>query len=131
MTGSNSTTGGKDAMRRALTGAACVAALLAAGSAPALAGKANDTFVWATSTEMDTPDLYYGNQREALITTYAQCDSLIHRDPRTGDDHTPLAPAWNWPDPKHRVIHLRQGTRVSERPPSRHSVASTPTNNKT
>src|SRR3546814_8250332 len=43
MTGSNSTTGGKDAMRRALTGAACVAALLAAGSAPALAGKANDT----------------------------------------------------------------------------------------
>src|SRR3546814_12401619 len=62
MTGSNSTTGGKDAMRRALTGAACVAALLAAGSAPALAGKANDTFVWATSTEMDTPDLYSGRQ---------------------------------------------------------------------
>src|SRR3546814_7359526 len=114
MTGSNSTTGGKDAMRRALTGAACVAALLAAGSAPALAGKANDTFVWATSTEMDTPDLYYGNQREALITTYAQCDSLIHRDPMTGEYQPLLATAWNWPDPKTLDITLREGVRFTD-----------------
>ncbi|HEY9569128.1 MAG TPA: ABC transporter substrate-binding protein [Thalassobaculum sp.] len=101
-------------MRRALTGAACVAALLAAGSAPALAGKANDTFVWATSTEMDTPDLYYGNQREALITTYAQCDSLIHRDPMTGEYQPLLATAWKWTDPKTLDITLREGVRFHD-----------------
>ena len=54
------------------------ASLAALASTPALAGKDNDTFVWATSTEMDTPDIYYGNQREALMqNTEAKQDGLF------------------------------------------------------
>src|SRR3546814_11540904 len=63
---------------------------------------------------MDTPDLYYGNQREALITTYAQCDSLIHRDPMTGEYQPLLATAWNWTDPKTLDITLREGVRFHD-----------------
>src|SRR3546814_8368695 len=63
---------------------------------------------------MDTPDLYYGNQREALITTYAQCDSLIHRDPMTGEYQPLLATAWKWTDPKTLDITLREGVRFHD-----------------
>ena len=59
----------------------CARPSVLAGTGAASAGKANDTFVWATSTEMGPPDLYYGNQREVLIIAYAQCDTLLHRDP--------------------------------------------------
>jgi len=68
-------------MGKAARGLMLATAVLFAGATGAFAGKANDTFVWATSTDMGSPDLYYGNQREVLIIAYAQCDSLIHRDP--------------------------------------------------
>jgi len=91
--------------------AACALTLAAS---PALAGKDNDTFVWATSTEMDTPDLYYGNQREALITAYAQCDSLIHRDPQTNEYQPLLATSWEWVDDKTLEMDLREGVKFHD-----------------
>ena len=86
--------------------AACAMALV---TSPAMAGKDDDTFVWATSTEMDTPDLYYGNQREALISAYAQCDSLIHRDPQTNEYQPLLATSWEWVDDTTLELKLREG----------------------
>ncbi|MAU97824.1 MAG: ABC transporter substrate-binding protein [Fulvimarina sp.] len=90
------------------------ASLAALASTPALAGKDNDTFVWATSTEMDTPDIYYGNQREALITTYAQCDSLVYRDPKSNEVLPLLATKWEWTDDKTLEMELREGVKFHD-----------------
>ena len=90
------------------------AAALLAGTGAALAGKANDTFVWATSTEIGPPDLYYGNQREVLIIAYAQCDSLLHRDPVSNDYKPLLAETWTWLDPTTLELTLRKGVKFHD-----------------
>ncbi len=90
------------------------ASLAVLAASPALAGKDNDTLVWATSTEMDTPDLYYGNQREALITAYAQCDSLLHRDPKTNEYKPLLATSWKWVDDTTLEMELRKGVKFHD-----------------
>ena len=90
------------------------AAALLAGTSAALAGKANDTFVWATSTEIGPPDLYYGNQREVLIIAYAQCDSLLHRDPVSNDYKPLLAETWTWLDPTTLELTLRKGVKFHD-----------------
>ncbi|UOM34389.1 ABC transporter substrate-binding protein [Acuticoccus sp. I52.16.1] len=90
------------------------ASLAVLAATPALAGKADDTFTWTTSTEMDTPDIYYGNQREALITTYAQCDSLIHRDPITNEYEPLLATSWEWTDDTTLELKLREGVKFHD-----------------
>ena len=90
------------------------AAALLAGTGAALAGKANDTFVWATSTEIGPPDLYYGNQREVLIIAYAQCDSLLHRDPVSNDYKPLLAETWTWLAPTTLELTLRKGVKFHD-----------------
>ncbi|HJW77877.1 MAG: ABC transporter substrate-binding protein [Microvirga sp.] len=90
------------------------AASLLAGTGAALAGKANDTFVWTTSTEIGPPDLYYGNQREVLIIAYAQCDSLLHRDPVSNDYKPLLAETWTWLDPTTLELTLRKGVKFHD-----------------
>ncbi len=87
------------------------AAALAASSVPAVAGKDTDTLVWATGTEMGSPDLYYGNQREVLITAYAMCDTLVHRDPITNEYKPLLATNWRWTDSTTLDVTLRKGVR--------------------
>ena len=101
-------------MGRAVRGLTLATAILVAGATAAVAGKANDTFVWATSTEMGSPDLYYGNQREVLIIAYAQCDSLIHRDPVTNEYKPLLAEAWTWIDPTTLELTLRKGVKFHD-----------------
>jgi peptide/nickel transport system substrate-binding protein len=90
------------------------ASLAVLATSPALAGKDNDTLVWATSSEMDTPDIYYGNQREALIITYAQCDSLIYRDPQTNEYVPLLATSWEWIDETTLEMKLRKGVKFHD-----------------
>ncbi len=90
------------------------AAALLAGMGGALAGKANDTFVWATSTEMGPPDLYYGNQREVLIISYAMCDTLLHRDPVSNEYKPLLAESWTWVDPVTLELTLRKGVKFHD-----------------
>lgn len=94
--------------------AALTFAVVAMAGAAAHAGKDTDTFTWATSTEIDTPDLYYGNQREALITTYAQCDSLVHRDPMTNEYVPLLATSWEWIDDVTLELKLREGVKFHD-----------------
>jgi peptide/nickel transport system substrate-binding protein len=94
--------------------ALCATSLAALLTAPAFAGKEDDTFVWATSTEIGSPDLYYGNQREVLITAYAQCDSLIHRDPMTNEYEPLLATGWEWIDDTTLELKLRQGVKFHD-----------------
>ena len=87
------------------------AAGLLALCGPALAGKDTDTLVWATGTEIGSPDLYYANQREVLILTYATCDTLLHRDPITNERKGLLATQWTWSDPTTLDLTLREGVK--------------------
>lgn len=82
-----------------------------ASTVPALAGKATDTLVWATGTEIGSPDLYYANQREVLINAYAMCDTLIYRDPKSNDYKPLLAKEWSWTNPTTLDIVLREGVK--------------------
>lgn len=92
----------------------CAVSLAAIASSPAVAGKADDTFTWATSTEVGSADLFYGNQREVLITAYAQCDSLVYRDPMTNDYQPLLATEWQWVDDTTLELKLRQGVKFHD-----------------
>lgn len=96
--------------KRLALGMATAVALMTMHGA-VLAGKADDTLVWATSTEIDTPDIYYGNQREALIATYAMCDSLVQRDPITNEYQPLLALSWKWTDDRTLDVKLRKGVK--------------------
>ena len=101
-------------MIKVVRGLAIAAAASLTAMSGAWAGKANDTFVWATSTEMGPPDLYYGNQREVLIIAYAQCDSLLHRDPVTNEYKPLLAESWTWTDPVTLELTLRKGVKFHD-----------------
>lgn len=94
-----------------LASAGLIGAVLAT---PVMAGKADDHLIWATNSEMDTPDIYYGNQREALINTYAQCDSLLHRDPISNEYLGLLATSWNWVDDVTLEMDLREGVKFHD-----------------
>jgi peptide/nickel transport system substrate-binding protein len=101
-------------VRKTVRRLAVAAVSVLAGISGALAGKSNDTFVWSTSTEMGSPDLYYGNQREVLIIAYAQCDTLIHRDPVTNAYKPLLAESWAWTDPVTLDLTLRKGVKFHD-----------------
>lgn len=104
-----------DAMfRTILPGCALGAAALLAACLPAAAGKDKDTLVWATGTEIGSPDLYYANQREVLILTYATCDTLLHRDPVSNERKGLLATSWTWTDPTTLDLELRQGVKFHD-----------------
>jgi peptide/nickel transport system substrate-binding protein len=101
-------------IRKAVRGLTVAAASVLAAMTSALAGKSNDTFVWSTSTEMGSPDLYYGNQREVLIIAYAQCDSLLHRDPVSNEYKPLLAESWTWVDQVTLELTLRKGVKFHD-----------------
>lgn len=89
------------------------AACLATACGTALAGKSNDTLVWATSSEVDTPDIYYQNLREVVIATQSLCDTLMYRNPTTGKQVPLLATSYKWIDDKTLQFKLRQGLKFS------------------
>jgi peptide/nickel transport system substrate-binding protein len=80
---------------------------LAAGSAQA--GKANDTLVYASDNEVENISPYHNNMREGVVLAHMAWDTLIHRDPKTGEYKPQLATAWKWESPTALRLTLRQG----------------------
>ena len=80
-------------------------------AAPAKAGKSDDTLTWTTATEIDTFDIYYNGVREVVIATLYNCDSLMHRDPATGEYKPLLAEAYRFIDDVTLEIDLRKGVK--------------------
>jgi len=75
------------------------------------AGKAEDTLVWSTATEVDTVDIYYQNLREVVIMAHQMCDTLIYREPDTMEYQPLLATSWTWTTPTQLDIELRKGVK--------------------
>ncbi len=74
------------------------AVALAIGATPTLAGKANDTLIWATDREQDTVDPYYNNMRELVIIGRSVCDNLLFRNTKTYEYEPLLAKSYKWID---------------------------------
>ncbi len=85
-------------MRTRLPAALAALLLGLAASAPALAGKANDTLVWSTDRENAVADPYYNNTRELVIIGNTVWDGLLFRDLDTGEYKPLLAKSFRWVD---------------------------------
>ena len=60
------------------------AAIVASVPVAALAGKSNDTLVYASDSEPENVSPYHNNLREGVIIARNVFDTLIYRDPATG-----------------------------------------------
>jgi peptide/nickel transport system substrate-binding protein len=84
-------------MRRWVLVAAGVVGLAAA--VPARAQKSADTFRWASAFPISAVDPYYNISREmVVITSQLVWDTLIYRNPASGELLPLLAKSWNWVD---------------------------------
>ncbi len=86
-----------------------LAGLCAAATAPALAGKADDTLVWSTDREVAVVDPYYNNTRELVIMGHLGWDALLFRNLETGEYEPLLATEWEWVDNVTIDLTLREG----------------------
>lgn len=99
-------------MRRLSITFGCLAAL--AITAPlALADKADDTLRigWGGDGVMVNADNYLGGTRTGIWFTKMVWDTLIERDPATGEYKGALATEWKWTDDKTLELKLRQGVK--------------------
>ena len=92
-----------------------IAALVLAGStlaSPALAGKADNSVRFAAIFTPANVDPYYNNLSTigGMIADHIW-DTLIYRDPASGEYRGNLATAWRWVDDRTFELDLRQGVR--------------------
>jgi peptide/nickel transport system substrate-binding protein len=84
------------------------ALLASALTGTAHAQKSADTLRWASAYPIDALDPYYNVSREIVIITAQEVwDTLIWRDPKTGDYKPLLAKTWSWIDPTTLEFTLR------------------------
>lgn len=98
-------------LRSCLAALAALALLGGSGSDPALAGKKNDTLVWATDRENPIADPYYINTRELVVIGHHVWDTLVLSDPNTGEIKPLLATKWNWANTTTLEMELRKGVK--------------------
>ena len=91
-----------------------MAAVIGLTSHAALAGKANDTLVYATDKEVNTAIPPYNNLRETVIIGHNVWDGLIYRDPETFEYKPLLATSYKWVDPLTMEFELRRGVKFHD-----------------
>lgn len=99
--------------RRVLAGL-LLTAILSSGAlmpAPATAGKADDTLNIAWEREQPTLDYYFQNSREGIIVSRHVWDTLIYRDPNSGEFTGLLAESYEIVDDKTFDFTLREGVK--------------------
>jgi peptide/nickel transport system substrate-binding protein len=92
---------------------ALIAAVLAASAiaTPALAGKRDNSIRFATDTVLQNLDQYFNQGAFGQIFADQVWDTLVYRDPRSGDFKGQLATAWKRIDDKTIEFELRQGVK--------------------
>jgi peptide/nickel transport system substrate-binding protein len=95
-------------MKRLCLVLASALAAISLVSAPAAAGKKNDTLVWATDRDNPVADPFYINTRELVVVGHHVWDTLVIIDPKNGEIKPLLATKWTWVDPKTLEMELRK-----------------------
>ncbi len=97
-------------IKHTMRGLACAAALTLAPAA-AWADKGDDTLriAWGGDGVMVNADNYYGATRAGIWFTKMVWDTLIERDPDSGEYLPNLATGWTWIDDTTLELTLRQG----------------------
>jgi peptide/nickel transport system substrate-binding protein len=96
--------------RRILIGA--FMALVA--TVPALAGKKDNSLRFGYDQVLDHVDPYFNSNRVGVIIAHHVWDTLIYRDPKTGEYKGQLATAWKWIDDKTLELELRKGVKFHD-----------------
>lgn len=84
---------------------------LTALSNSVFANKADDTLVYASNVEPENVSPYHNNVREGVILSHLAWDTLLYRDPKTGEYKPELATSWKWEDDTHLLLMLRKGVK--------------------
>ncbi len=78
----------------------------------AQAQKSADTLRWASAYPIDAVDPFYNVSREMVVISSQEIwDTLIWRDPSSGEYRPLLATAWKWIDPTTLEFTLRDGVK--------------------
>jgi len=85
------------------------AAALVLATLPAEAGKSTDTLNIALSKAIENYDQYFNTAREGIVFARQVWDTLLDRDPRTGEYKPLLAQSYRWVDPLTLDFTLREG----------------------
>lgn len=93
---------------------AAVTAALALGAGPALATKADNTIRFAYDQAPENVDPFFNNVRIGVIIGQHVWDTLVYRDPKTGEYKGQLATAWRQVDDKTIEFDLRQGVKFHD-----------------
>lgn len=83
-------------------------ALFLANTSTVLADKSNDTLRIAFYRELPSVDGYFNSTREGTFIARAIWDSLLYRDPETGEYQGNLATEWKWIDDVTIEFKLRE-----------------------
>jgi peptide/nickel transport system substrate-binding protein len=83
-------------------------------ASPALAGKKDNSIRFATGAVLNNVDFYFNDAAVGGALAFHIWDSLIYRDPGTGDYKGQLATAWKWIDDKTLELELRKGVRFHD-----------------
>ncbi|WP_375691762.1 ABC transporter substrate-binding protein [Pseudooceanicola sp. LIPI14-2-Ac024] len=95
-------------MKKPLLATAAALALCSA-SAPALAGKADDSLVWVTNIEANVPLVWWENLVDIAAMQHHYFDTLVYRDPKTMEYLPLLASEWSRVDDLTLEFKLRPG----------------------
>ena len=90
---------------------AALAALVLLTGGVAQAGKKNDTLLWLTEFEPPTYDFYAQTNREGVVLAKHLWDTLLERDPVSGEIKPHLATSVTFSNPTTIEIKLRQGVK--------------------
>jgi peptide/nickel transport system substrate-binding protein len=77
----------------------------------AQAGKSDNSVRFAYDQAPENIDPFFNNVRIGVIIAQQVWDTLIYRDPKTGDYRGQLATAWKWLDDKTLELDLRTGVK--------------------
>ncbi len=98
-------------MQKILRAAAAAGVVLLAGLGAAEAQKSANAIRFGYDQVPENIDPYFNNVRIGVILGQHVWDTLIYRDPNSGEYKGQLATSWTWTDDKTLDVELRQGVK--------------------
>jgi peptide/nickel transport system substrate-binding protein len=105
------------AVRRVAARLSLAVVVSAVASGAALAGKADNSVRFALNQTLPNLDPYFNSQAQGAWIGYNVWDSLLDRNPDTGEIVPNLATAWRWVDDSTLELDLRQGVKFHDGEP--------------